>query len=308
MIYSFVSKVLLHFLLEYLHMLLALDYFLRIYSDIDSEFDKSKTMKNEFFNLNLIRLEVIYSIGLCYKKLHEYNSAEYFLNKAFSSIHELKTGYSVNSKCEPLPRINIHLENISEDKQKAVSSKFLKITDDYLDVLCNLHRYTIAKQAVRLLLPIQSMPQSQYMLKCTLQRLSILEGIKKAHINTSIQIEPFDIEIKDCSDIFTGLNCYHNLVRCTLCNPDHVITQSILKPNSETMMAYKLFKKYVDYSLNKSSDNENPIIIWNFDDLLFSINEYFKDAKYTYLREFIEDITSQIKSVFDIILSHKRTL
>lgn len=288
---------------------LALDYFLRIYPCI--KFDKKNSTKEQIsdFNINLIRLEVIYSIGLCYKKLREYNSAEYFLNKAFSSSHELKTGNKLNSKCEPLPKKNPYLKNIPKDKQSALFSKFMKITDDYLDVLCKLQRYAIAKQAIFLLMSDQSMTINQHLLECFLQRLSILDGIKNAHISTCLHIEPFDLEIKDCPDIFVGLNRYHNLVRSVLCNPDHVITQGKLKAKSETMVAYNLFEEYVKHALSESYDNESPNnIVWEFDEIPLSVNEYFQDAKYTYLKEFIEDVTSQIKSIFDIITSHNRTL
>lgn len=285
---------------------LALDYFLRVYSFLNSKFSKNKV-----FNLNLIRLEVIYSIGLCYKKLHEYNSAEYFLNFAFRSCYELRTGNELNTKLEIQSEKKTH-SNILIDKQKALFSKFLKITDDYLDVLYNLRRYSVARQVVFLLHSVQPMNESRCMLYCTLQRLSILDALKKMdiNINTTIQIIPIELKIKeqDWPESLKVLKLYHNLVICLLCNPDDVIAQGKLKANSQTKHAYKLFKKIADATLNDASDNENSIINWNFDDILFSVKNYFKGTDYMYLRDFIEDITSQIKSVFDINISHKRTI
>ena len=130
------------------------------------------------------------------------------------------------------------------------------------------------------------------------------------NINTNIQIIPIELKIKeqDWPESLKVLKLYHNLVICLLCNPDDVIAQGKLKANSQTKHAYKLFKKIADATLNAASDNETSIINWNFDDILFSVKNYFKGTDYMYLRDFIEDITSQIKSVFDINISHKRTI
>jgi len=305
---------------------LALDYFLHVYSDKDSRLNKPKNKnslkKSEFDNrLTIIRLEVIYSIGLCYKKLGEFNAAEYFLNQAFSICCRLKIRKNVNSKCEIKTNNRDNLESgISVDTRKAISTKFLKIVDDYLDVLYCLHRYAIAKNVISLLLDNQSnneLAKSSlldnqsnnrilHMLKCMVQRLSILEGIEQAYINNKISIESFDCDIKETDDIFVGINRYHNLIRSIISNPEDVIDYGKIKSQSEILTTYKSFKEFVDNILYGSSNNESLNIIWDFEDVLTAVKEYFKDIKYIYLREFIEDITSQMKSVIDIKVSQKR--
>ena len=283
---------------------LALDYFLRVYPDIETVFNKddANIEIEENFRLELIKLEVIYSIGLCYKKLREYNLAEFFLYKAFCSDKKL------------IKNDEDLYTNIDEGKKKVVLSKFMKITDDYIDVLCDLQRYDIAKGVICLLKTKrifgQPMLSNDCMLECTRQLFSILEAIKCTPKDEKVKAEllPFNLKSTDDSAIFKGMCLYHNLIRCVVCYPEHIIGPANLKEKTETINAYILFDEYIQkhiYAPTTKSINSDTNIVWRLDDILTSIKEHFIDSKYEHLREFSAIITYRIKIVFDILVSRK---
>lgn len=286
---------------------LALDYFLKIYAGKESLSDINllDIQYNDGDNINLIRLEIVYSIGLCYKKLEEYNNAEYFLNKSFCACFEIRTGISINTKCQ-IRKLEQKSPKAAIAELKKLQPKFLKIVDDYLDVLNELKRFSIAKNVVELLLNY-SLFGNEYVLKCTLQRLIIMDAVKESIISKKeILIQELLLDTKNWPSIFIGLNLYHNLIRCVLNNPDHVISEGKIKADTDTKRAYCEFNKFVNTSLRKPSGLGCTNIKWPLSDLLIVVKSRFKSPKYSYLRMLLEDATSQIKSVIEIILSRNR--
>lgn len=233
---------------------LALDYFLKIYSGKESLADINllDIQYNDGNNINLIRLEIVYSIGLCYKKLEEYNNAEYFLNKSFCACFEIRTGICINTKCQ-IRKLEQKSPKAAIAELNKLQPKFLKIVDDYLDVLNELKRFSIAKNVIELLLNY-SLFGNEYVLKCTLQRLIILEAVKESIFSKKeILIPELLLDTEKWPSIFIGLNLYHNLIRCVLNNPDHVIGEGKIKADTDTKRAYCEFNKFVNTSLRKPS-------------------------------------------------------
>ncbi len=284
---------------------LALDYFLRVYPDIKTVFNKgdANIEIEENFKLELIKVEVIYSIGLCYKKLREYNLAEFFLSEAFS----LDAIFETDNK-------NLRIK-LLKDKRKVVLSKFMKIADDYIDILCNLQKYDIARNVICRLktkrILGQPMLSNNCMLEYTIQRLSILEAIKCTPTDEKVKpkLLPFHLKSTGDSVIFKGLSLYHYLIRCIICNPEHIINSKYqVKSKTKTYSVKMLFDEYIQnhiYEPVTISHDSDTNILWRFDDILTSINEHFVDLKYKNLREFSTTITYKIKSVFDILASRK---
>lgn len=301
---------------------LALDYFLRTYSEIESSSNKNRKSctPNDIFNLRLIRLEIIYSIGLCYKKLSDFNSAEFFFNKALTSCYELYKGIKLGSNCELIEGKKDLSNDISSVRRDALNPKFLKIIDDYLEVLYKLKKFSIAKQVVTLLMTDRSIIQNQFMLICTYQRVSLLEELSRPS-NDTISIDPFNFEMAEAPIIFKGIYLYYNLVRSVICNPCDVLSPLKIKSHSETKKDHKEFKKFVDKVLKgvirrKDGDKQSKIqfdsedskvvnIVWDFDCIMDSVNKFCGKWEYTDLKLYIVNITSQIKSVIDTIVSRR---
>lgn len=308
---------------------LALDYFLRAYSEIESNFNKNSKSctPNDIFNLRLIRLEIIYSIGLCYKKLSDPNSAEFFLNKSLSSCYELYKGTRLTPNCEPIDEKEEKPDQISSVRRDALNPKFLKIIDDYLDVLYQLNKYSVAKQVVKLLMADKSIIKNQSMLNCTYQRVSILEVLCRHTAENKLIIEPFDFQMDKAPVIFKGIYLYYNLVRSVICNPDYVLSPLKIKSSCDTKKHHKDFKKFVDDVLKgvvkKKKNNNNSVkqsksnesdesdeseptnIVWDFECVRDSINIFYDKQEFINPKMYIENITSQIKSVIDTIVSRR---
>lgn len=286
---------------------LALDYFLKIYSEKESlsDTDLFDICYYDENNLNLIRLEIVYSIGLCYKKLEEYNNAEYFLNKAFSTCFEISTGLKINTKCQVMT-VEQQKRKDKENNFKQLKPKFLKIVDDYLDVLNELKRFSIAKNVICLLLS-NSLFDNEYVFKCTVQRLTILEAIKESIISKNdIIIPELSLDTKEWPSIFVGLNLYHNLIRCVLNNPEHVINEGKIKADTETKKAYREYNKFVNTSLRQPSSLDDKNLNWPLSDIIMLVKTRFKGPRYSFIRMLLEDATSQMKSVIEIIISRNR--
>lgn len=285
---------------------LALDYFLKIYSGKESFTDKDlfDIRYRDENNLNLIRLEIVYSIGLCYKKLEEYNNAEYFLNKAFSSCFKISTGINIDTKCQ-VKKTGIRKSNVK--KIKHLQSKFLKIVDDYLDVLNELQRFSIAKNVVCLILD-NSLSGNKYVLKCTVQRLTILNAIKESLISQNEIIIPnISTETENWPSIFIGLNLYHNLIRCVLNNPEHVVGEGKIREDTETKEAYKKFNNFVNRSLRQPSKLGCTNLKWPLSDIIMLLKTRFGNSRDSFSQLLIEDATSQMKSIIEIIISRNRS-
>lgn len=142
---------------------LALDYFLKVYSGKESLKDKElfDICNYDENNLNLIRLEIVYSIGLCYKKIGEYNNAEYFLNKSFCICFEVMTGLKLDTKCH-LKKSGQNAKSVKGLSVTKLQPKFLKVVDDYLDILNILRRFSVAKNVINLLLMVPFRKMSMY--------------------------------------------------------------------------------------------------------------------------------------------------
>lgn len=286
---------------------LALDYFLKVYSGKESfsNQDLFDIRKQDECNLNLIRLEIVYSIGLCYKKLEEYNNAEYFLNKSFCICYEIRTGLKLNTKCQGDKQEQDSIP-VNDCVVKRLQPKFLKVVDDYLDILNILKRYSIAKNVINLLIN-GSFSEKEYVLKCTHQRLTILEALKEYEITReSISIPELLLDTTDWPSIFVGLNLYHNLIKCVLNNPDHILQEGKIKSNSDTQKAYCCFNDFVNASLHNPTKLNCTNTNWPIHDIISIVKLRFRNSRFSYLRMLLEDATSQMETVIEIIQSRTR--
>ncbi len=135
-----------------------------------------------------------------------------------------------------------------------------------------------------------------------------MEALKEYEINQKIiSIPEILLVTTEWPSIFVGLNLYHNLIRCALNNPDHIIGEGKIKANTDTKNAYCDFNDFVNASLRNPSNLGCTNLNWNMREILSVIKLRFRNARFSYLRMLLEDATSQMETVIEIILSRNRS-
>lgn len=100
---------------------------------------------------------------------------------------------------------------------------------------------------------------------------------------------------------------YHNLIRCILNNPTHVIGEGKIQGKTETKDAYNKFNNFVKESLRQPSKLGGTNLKWPLSDILTLLKTRFDNPHDSLIHMLLEDATSQMKSIIEIIISRNRS-
>ena len=292
---------------------LALDYFFKslqeeeVFYKVLNENGYNRFSSNQY----MIKLEVLYSIGCCYKYKKENWEALEYLRKAFVLCYNLITGYRLD---EDLKNIENQKYKISKDPREKINieifqKKFLKIVDEYMDLIYDVQRYAEGLTVLPLLLEVPYLhgAESRNILCCVKNCMMILNAFKKSLVKgepiKSIRFE--SLNCKNDSYCYI-LDQYFKFIQEIVSKPQKVIANKGGERGEECNYgeeAYTAFKKCSMSS--KVSSLEVTNMYWEFDDLVKAINSHFSDEEFTGLRELVNQATSRIIKIQKMIQSRK---
>lgn len=302
---------------------IALNYFLKSISEnhpfYESLRENGTCQINKDYNdlraKYLLKTEVLYSIGFCYKKIGDNLNASRYLNKAFRLCFGVLTRDTLNEDlslnlAEPTTNSFGMIFN-SEESTKIILTKMYKITDDYIDVLYDLRKYDTAYNLVDLL--IQNAPslcvRDITIIKRVKECVCLLKEIQKA-INSedlkNISIKSKVPKTSARNNLFsTAIQKYLRLISIIIYNPKIFESEKFLT-DKKFNAALDDFKVSVSETNIASMELSNTV--WIFSDLTDLINECFKDIKYVSLRNIVKFVTSQIEDAQNSIHSRYKVL
>lgn len=261
---------------------IALDYFLKSRNQSIYLNNRLHYLNNNgnITELHKVKLEVIYSIGLCYSKLNEpYYSIDYF-EECITLCFEILFGVSIDSEFNIINENKNDLlktmKNVISDNSNPFLNKFYRIIDDYIDTLYDIKDYSRAAEFVNLLLNITTEINRRTILQLVLNCLTVLHFLHKGKLDkNSCNINLLKIEAPNSSfcSVINGCNIVvAEFVRCYKANMSlqNIITKKNVCDKIDSL--YKMIKNYSSINTHDTSLN------WVFEDIEEEIATYFKDS------------------------------
>lgn len=239
-----------------------------------------------------IYFEILFSIGLCYRKLKKDLKAEPYLRKAFCLGLSILTGkplveceyYLIDGKelnqiCSKRHHTDKELNKLPTLERERVNfvNKFYKVVDEYVDTLYNTKHYNQAIDVVVFLQTIAESTSSRIVLRTAQNCLTVLDHLKrkskpKELINIDLNVD-LDNDYSNCQ-LYRTIDCLSNLVLgvMKLYRKD-IAFKKIFNSDGikEKELAFEESLKGTDIIKGTSSS-----INWYFDDIMAGIEEYFK--------------------------------
>lgn len=277
---------------------IALDYFLRSNNLIQELYKKSDRSRPERKNPNLykIQLEVVYSIGLCYRKLNYTDLAEDYFAKSVAMCFDIL----FDVKWDPLDH-RMDLDNatfqsihkVIKADSNLLLNKFYKIIDDYIDALYDTKNYTQGIYVVNVL--INMIPSDNIRTKSILQTvyncLNVLQYLHKPK-----ETKKYTLRLQNLSD--------SKLSYCKIINECNRVVAEVVKVYKSDMTlkdlnSRKRFVSRVSY-LNKMICDYTPTntidasLNWIFDDIENEMSEYFKNQE---ILQYLKGLIVKVKEL-----------
>lgn len=289
---------------------IALDYFLKSLSEKNTLFEGLRedgiypisVYRSSLPSLYLIKLEVYYSIGLCYKKLQNYWAAHEYLCKSFRLCNSILTGVILDENLIAKNYEETPLKKLFKEDQlnEIVRIKLYKIIDDFMDVLYGTRNYTQARILISILRANRCTFEIKEwrILECIDSCICILDAIQSASEKTttgSTRIINVKLPKKRWSSkLFeTALYRYLRVISLIISHPQPLVKNSIDKG------VYKeAIKEFLDCTSAENIPNFTvDYINWTFSDLTNLINEFYAGDEYKKLRHIVSEFTSRIDCV-----------
>lgn len=301
---------------------ISLDYFHKALNtaQIDLEALDELSSESDKIHQQQIFFEILYSLGLCYKKLKKNLQAEYFFQKAFDLGLSILTGEKI--KLCTLRLVNeedlrvlistIHLQKIAIEKMSYLKrervrfiKKFCKCTDEYVDTLYDTKHYSQAKNIVQFLSQICVSNTSKVVLDTSYNCLTVLEHLKKKTKAEDLESVKLAFNsVTNCNDceLYAGINNIIDLLLSFMkrYRDAHTDLNSLLLDDD----IKNNLQRFDDFFNNSAILNTHSNINWMFDDLHAGIKEYFKENNL--IVEFFEEKISRLQSLQDAIQCNKQ--
>ena len=297
---------------------IGLDYFLRVYNSIDFEKIYSEVAKEDKLNLLKIYIEVLYSIGLCYRKIGKSNLSEIYCRKAVLFCLSLFTGGKCKidddlpiKQTESLKKILKKYGTFSKTPEKYDGElyekldfipKFYRIVDEYLDVSYDIKSYKKAKEFVDFLIDCTPNSLPVHVLRTSYNCLSVLELLNSKASKIIIKDVKNMFHYEDDNTLYSKISMLLDIILEIMLvyngkedSLDNILTNVGISSKVESFIeACDL--KYV--ALTETSIN------WMFNDLSLEIKVFFKDSPN--IVKFIENFITNLIVLQDSIQSRKK--
>lgn len=285
---------------------IALDYFLKFSIEKSELFEKLQESnlaqihldRSPLPSLYLVKLEVYYSIGFCYKKLDNYWAAHEYLFKSFRLCSAILTGIVLDENLEIHDKnTEIPLKKIfQEDKLCEIArTKLIKIIDDFMDVLYYTKNYTQARILISFLRANKfTFDLTEWrIIECINLYVEILDTIqsesRSATPESACAINmKLPKEKKWSSNLFeTALYRYLRVITIAISHPD-----SLMKKATDKYKYNKAIEDFLDCTSDKNIPNfAIDYVNWKFTDLTNLINEFYCGDEYKRLRQIVSEYT-----------------
>lgn len=298
---------------------LALEYFFKSLIQEEEYYFSLREEKFSEFDVNqfMVKLEVLYSIGFCYKKIEEYWSALKYLRKAFVLCFNIITNSRLKENLDNIDQQLLLSLNNSNSRCETGNfiRKFLKIIDDYMDVIYEVQNYEEGIKIIPLLMHSAELQKdltqlqrknNRNALKCVNNCLLILNGIKKSSIEGA-PIKPIVLDkVNSKNHSYCNiLNRYLLLVASLVTYPYDIVGKNIFKAHSKIQKFYKAFKDGIEISESESLSIELTNLYWNFNDIIEAVELHFQGESFRNLRDTVSDATANIETIQRMIQSIK---
>lgn len=300
---------------------IGLDYFLHVYNSVDVNVIEI-CEANDRIGLTKIYVEVLYSIGICYRKLELNELSAIYCRKAFNQCLYLLTNKGVNCKilensdrtekseiCKSLRTIlkkystlkNKKGTDRSDEERKDFIPKFYRIIDDYLDVLYDTKNYKEAIEVVELLIDSTPMSSPATVLRTSYNCLNVLNLLSSDASNDLAKKQLDSLVYNEGNNLYHKINLLLEIVLEIMSIYSKDMRYDELVSNDIIMSKVEVFYNLCEYKnviMTESSIN------WVFSDLTNEIKTYFKKSPSIVI--FIERLVAQLIALQDSIQSNKK--
>lgn len=285
--------------LDYLQKWIAGDN--RIRSKTNTQYDTSMDM-----NLRKIHIEVFYSIGFCYMRLHKPNIAINYFHKAFTECYNILSSKEISDDFQEINSFNDLRGNLNNFEEHQFSTKLYKIVEDYIKALSILKEFSTILKLVDLLINsfkgvedvdsmmtvLISMRNNATILNC--YYLSAIDGGKegrKCILKSSNAKSDSFLYVLKYFFLFLQ-SCYNN--------PEDVCFTS--NSNSEVKDRYNRLLAVISNAKQKGNLISN--ISWNYDIIKDVVSVYFNGD--INAMSHIEYAIAQLEDLQSIIQANKK--
>lgn len=276
---------------------ISLDFFHKALNTNTMSLERIDTLKKLEGKIHQqkIYFEIIYSIGLCYRKLKNDFKAEPYLQKAFCLGLSILTGrplidcdhFLINeNELKPiiskrhLTAKELHDLPVLTRERVNFVNKFYKVVDEYVDTLYNTKHYDLAKEIVVFLQKIAINTCSHVVLGTTQNCLTVLGYLQKKTKHKELNSIQLNVnqngDYTNCH-LYKTIDSLSNLVFRVMRLYRKNININQIFSNED----FKYHEKIFEDSLKEDDiiKDTSSSINWYFDDIIAGIKEYFKEDK-----------------------------
>lgn len=290
---------------------IGLDYFIRVYNSVNFDELFEEVAGVDKLRLLKIYIEVLYSIGLCYKKIKKEHLSEIYCKKAISYCLYLFTG----EKCaedrpyikhtEPLKLILSRYGRFSKNPDKyngelyeklEFVAKFYRIVDEYLDVSYDIKNYHDAQKFANLLIECTPISSPAHVLRTSYNCLSVLELLNSKADTSTIKETLNLFSYEDDNTLYSKISSLLEIM--SVYNGENMTD---IFSNSDISSKVEQFLKECDYNQVASTESS---INWVFDDLMEGVKYFFTESPSVV--KYIENLIVRLIALQDSIQSRKK--
>lgn len=294
---------------------IGLDYFIRVYNSVDLDDLFEEVNGSDKLRLLKIYIEVLYSIGLCYKKIKKGHLSEIYCKKAIGYCLYLFTGEKTTedklyiNQASSLKLILSKYERFSKNSEKYNGElyekldfvpKFYRIVDEYLDVLYDIKKYHDAKKFADLLIECTPNSSPARVLRTSYNCLTVLELLNSKADTSMIKDTLNSFSYDDDNTLYSKIS---RLLEIILEIMSVYNREKIIDIFSDTEIAIKVeqFLKVCDFKHVASTESS---INWVFDDLKEGVKYFFTERPSVV--KYIENLIVRLIALQDSIQSRKK--
>lgn len=300
---------------------IGLDYFLHVYNNVDVNVIELCEVKDRI-GLTKIYVEVLYSIGICYRKLGLNELSVIYCRKAFIHCFYLLTNKGVTCKilensdktekikiCKSLNIVLKKYPNLRnkkgadkyDEEREDFIPKFYRIIDDYLDVLYDTKNYKEAIEVVELLIDSTPTSSPATVLRTSYNCLNVLNLLSSDASNDLAKRQLENFIYDEEKNLYHNINFLLEIVLEIMSIYRKGMRVEELVSNDIIMSKVNVFYNLCEYKnviMTESSIN------WVFSDLTNELKTYFKESPSIVV--FIERLVAQLIALQDSIQSNKK--
>ncbi|MGM9852614.1 MAG: hypothetical protein ACI30N_01415 [Muribaculaceae bacterium] len=294
---------------------IGLDYFIRVYNSVDFDELFEEVAGVDKLRLLKIYIEVLYSIGLCYKKIKKGHLSEIYCKKAISYCLYLFTGEKCTEdklyikQTDSLKMILSKYGRYSKNPEKYNGElyeklefipKFYRIVDEYLDVSYDIKNYHDAQKFVDILIECTPNSSPARVLRTSYNCLTVLELLNSKADTSTIKDTLSLFSYEDDNTLYSKISGLLEIILeiMSVYNKEKITD---IYTNTDISSKVEQFLKVCDFNHVASTESS---INWVFDDLREEVKYFFTESPSVV--KYIENLIVRLIALQDSIQSRKK--